>query len=167
MMTRGISLIVVMLLVCGLSAFAQGVTRNKYNKISIAIGPEFNKNSRENFAGGAVLNFGFKVGSYFAFGINATASYDFQNTFVIEPGAFLRWYFSSWYSLKRDFTGWFLQGDGGASIIIEDGETIPLFKGGGRIGYSFPIGRVFFLETYLRGGYPFMFGVGVLAGVRF
>jgi len=39
--------------------------------------------------------------------------------------------------------------------------------GGLRAGYRLPLGDMFFIEPFGRVGYPFMFGIGALAGVRF
>lgn len=119
-------------------------------------------NSRKNFAAGAVFGFDYNMGSSFAIGINLTASSNFSGITVIEPAAMFRWYFSD-----GTHTGWFIQADTGVSLVLEDGEVSPLFLGGLRGGLRLPLGDMFFAEPFGRVGYPFMFGVGVLAGVRF
>jgi len=119
-------------------------------------------NSRDNFAAGAVLAFDYNLGSSFAVGINATASSNFENIFVIEPAAFFRWYF-----LSREHDGWFVQADAGAYFVLEDGDITPMFLGGLRAGFRLPLGEMFFVEPFGRVGYPFAFGVGGLVGVRF
>jgi len=131
-------------------------------KAAISIGPEWNMNSRDNFAAGAVLAFDFNLGSSFALGINATASSNFDGIFVIEPAAMFRWYF-----LSREHIGWFAQADAGMSLILEDGDTTSLLLGGLRAGLRLPLGDKFFVEPFGRLGYPFVFGVGGLVGVRF
>jgi hypothetical protein len=35
-----------------------------------------------------------------------------------------------------------------------------------RGGYRMPVGSLWYIEPYGRGGYPFVFGIGVMAGVR-
>ena len=155
------SLFILIFLAASFCIFAQEESTSKSIKISLGLGPEFNMNSRENFAGGAVLNFGVNLGSSFAIGINATASYNFAKIFVIEPAAFFRWYF-----LSREHNGLFVQADAGAYLVFEDDDIIPLFMGGLRAGFRLPLGDMFFIEPYGRLGYPFMFGIGALVGVR-
>ena len=161
---RKICLLVVLIFTIGLSVFAQEKTAaRKDSKVSIGLGAEFNMNSRENFAGGAVLGFNFNLGSSFAVGLVTAASYNFSEIFVLEPSAFFRWYF-----LSNDHTGFFIQTDAGAYLIFEkDEDIVPLFMGGLRAGYRLPLGELFYVEPFGRVGYPFMFGVGALAGIRF
>ena len=134
-------------------------------KMALGLGPEFNMDSRENFAGGAVLAFTFNLpvaAVPLAVGLTVTGSYNFDGIFVGEPAALFRWYF-----LGGGHTGLFVQADLGAFLILEDGDLTPLFNGGLRAGYRVPLGEMFYLEPYARGGYPFVFGVGLMAGLRF
>jgi len=132
------------------------------SKAAVGAGPEWNMNSRDNFAMGGVLAFDYSLGSAFALGINATASSNFFGITVIEPAAGFRWYF-----LGSNHTGWFVQADVGAYLILEDGDMTPMFLGGLRGGLRLPLGDKFFIEPFGRIGYPFAFGIGGLAGVRF
>jgi len=132
------------------------------SKAAIGVGPEFNMNSRDNFAMGGVLAFDYNLGSAFALGINATASSNFDGIFVIEPAAMFRWYF-----LGSGHSGLFAQADAGVSLILEDGDITPMFLGGLRAGLRLPLGNKFFIEPFGRIGYPFAFGFGALAGLRF
>ena len=118
-------------------------------------------NSRYNFAGGAVLGFDLNLPYSFAAGLTVTASSNFAGIAVIEPAALFRWYFFS-----NGHTGLFAQADVGAYLVLEDGELTPLFMGGLRVGFRFPLGEMFFIEPYGRAGYPFVFGIGVTAGIR-
>jgi hypothetical protein len=119
-------------------------------------------NSRENFAAGAVINFDYNIGSSFAVGVVATASSNFSGITVIEPAAFFRWYF-----LSKENSGWFAQADAGAYLILEDDDFTPMFLGGLRAGLRLPLGEKFFIEPFGRIGYPFAFGAGALAGIKF
>ena len=151
-------ILVLCLLFGGLySLFPQGSP-----KFDIGIGPEFNMNSRKNFAAGGILTFDYNFGAAFALGFTATASYNFAGFTVIEPAAMFRWYFIG--AGKGSF---FVQADLGVSIILEDGDASAMFLGGLRAGFRLPLGSLFYMEPYGRFGYPFMFGIGVLAGVRF
>ena len=130
--------------------------------MAVSLGPEFNMNSRENFAAGAVLGFDCNILRSCAVGFTVTGSDNFSGIVTHEPAALFRWYFPG-----RGHTGFFAQADMGVCIISEDGGLSALFLAGVRGGYRFALGRRFFLEPYGRGGYPFTFGIGVAAGVRF
>jgi len=155
-MKRTILLTSMILSFC-VSAFAQDE-----KKMAFGLGPEFNMNSRENFAGGAALSFDFNIASSFAAGLTVTGSSNFSGIAVIEPAALFRWYF-----LGKGHTGFFAQADAGAYLVLEEGELTPLFLGGLRAGFRLPLGSSFYIEPYGRGGYPFVFGIGLLAGLRF
>jgi hypothetical protein len=130
-------------------------------KAALGIGAEWNMNSRENFAAGAVLGFDFNLPRSFALGLSVSASSNLSGIAVIEPAAFIRRYFSG------GNTGFFVQADLGCFMILEDGGLTPLFAGGFRTGFRFPVRSSFYIEPYGRVGYPFAFGVGALAGIRF
>ena len=88
-----------MFLLVSLTAFAQDET-----KVALGLGLEWNMNSRENFAGGASLNFDYNLFRSFAAGLAFTASTNFNSIIVLEPATFFRWYF-----LRSDHTGLFAQ----------------------------------------------------------
>jgi len=154
------------ILSAGLCAFAQEGQSAK--KGAVGLGLEWNMHSYENFAGGAVLGLDFNLPHSFALGLTVTYSNNFSGLSVVEPAALLRW-----YVIVKDHTGFFVQADAGTFLVFDEGELIsstfplPFFLGGLRVGYRIPIGSSFFIEPYGRGGYPFLFGIGVTAGVRF
>ena len=132
-------------------------------KIAIGLGPEWNMNSHHNFAGATVLSFDYSLPSVpLALGINASSSYNFSQTVVLEASPFLRWYFPG-----SKHTGLFVQADAGFTYIMEDTDRYPMFMGGLRMGYRLSLGSLFFIEPFARGGYPFVFGIGLSAGLRF
>jgi hypothetical protein len=145
-----------LLLLLGLCAFGQ-----EY-RAGLGLGPEFNMNARENFAGGATLGLDFNLPkTLFALGLTATASYNFEGFITMEPMAMFRWY------SPGGSTGFFVQADAGAFLILEQGEFIsPMALGGIRAGFRLPLGERMYLEPYGRAGYPFMFGIGLVGGVR-
>jgi hypothetical protein len=151
------------ILLCAITIFTLGMNVHAQDsKVAVGLGPEWNMNSREKFAGGAVLGLGFNFLQSFSAGLNFTASHNFNGITVLEPAAFFRWYF-----LRKESFNLFVQADAGAYLILEEGELTPLFDGGLRVGIRIPLGKRFYVEPYGRGGYPFVFGVGVMAGVRF
>jgi hypothetical protein len=134
------------------------------SKMALGLGPEWNMNSRFNFAGGGVLGFDYSFLPNLAAGLNFTVSSNFNNITVLEPAVFFRWYF-----LGKDRMRFFVQADTGAFFILEDGglsPLFPLFDGGLRAGIRILMGERFYVEPYGRGGYPFAFGVGVMVGLR-
>jgi hypothetical protein len=149
------------LLLFSIAIFALGMSVHaQESKVALGLGPEWNMNSRENFAGGAVLGFDYNFLRSFAAGLNFTASSNFNGIAVIEPGAQFRWYF-----MGKGHSGPFAQADVGAYLILEDGLT-PMFDGGLRAGIRLPFGRRFYVEPYGRGGYPFVFGIGAMTGLQ-
>jgi hypothetical protein len=157
--------IIVLLFVSGLTAFGQE------KKMSVGLGVELNKDSRHHFsiaevdfavAAGAVLYFSYDFGDYFSTGLITTASYNFYDFVVIEPTLLLRRYF--YYNNE---SGFFAQVDGGLFIIFEDGKTRLMPSAGFRGGYRRLLGTSFYVEPYVRLGYPFAYGIGALAGIRF
>ena len=156
-------ILTIFLLISAVPCFTQGngfLDDQTGKKAAISLGAEWNMNARNTHAGGAVLAFDYSFKNIFAVGINATASTNFSGIVVVEPAAFFRWYF-----VQR--IGFFLQADAGAYLLFENKEMTTIFLGGVRLGLRIRIGETFFLEPYGRVGYPFMFGIGLMAGVRF
>ena len=150
-------------LIINMNVFAQesNAEENVHSFMSIGLGLEWNMNSRENFAGGAGLYIDFNLPSVpLSLGLNAGFNSNFQDNFVFEISWLLRWYF-----LGKNYIGFFAQADLGTVFISENNELTPLFMGGLRGGFRFPLG-IFYIEPYGRTGYPFMFGIGVNAGMR-
>jgi len=160
----------VLFIASGQSVFAQ--EEANVNEMAAGLGVEWNMNSRENFAGAVVFSYDYSLtpitfiegGSYmlnFAAGINAAMSSNFSNTTVIETAAFFRWYF-----LGAGFRGPFAQGELGFSHINEDDISFESFMGGLRAGLRVPLGS-FYIEPFGRFGYPYVFGIGAIAGIKF
>jgi len=130
--------------------------------ISFNYGLEVNSYSPEgSLAGAAVLGFDINLPWLFAAGINLTACTDVEGNNAIEPTLLVRRYFFGQY------TGFFVQVDFGIVIITAFEETTIMYTGGVRCGYRFLFGNVFHVEPYIRAGYPFLAGVGVILGLRY
>ena len=134
---------------------------------ALGAGAEVNMNAHNNFAGGAALGLDFALPYAFAAGLSATASFNSGLT-AVEAAALLRRYFGA--------KGFFLQADAGALFYLEaayrEERLRTLFSGGLRAGFRIPLGAMpsgtaFYIEPYARGGYPFIFSAGVIAGARF
>jgi len=151
-----------LILGCCSGIFAESKTVNGDNKTAIGIGPEWNMDSRNNFAMGGVFAFDVTLPKSFALGFTVTGSNNFTGITVLEPAALFRWYF-----LGSGHSGFFAQADLGAFLIFEDGDITPMPLGGLRAGYRFILASHFYVEPNGRIGYPFAFGIGALAGLAF
>jgi len=154
------------ILICLIFLLSQVVfaQESAQNVISIGIGPEFNMNSRENFAGGFVVSIDYKLpisAIQLAAGLTMTTSFNFSDALSFEVTGMVRWYF-----LRIKNLNFFAQADAGMHLIVENNISVVLIEGGLRAGLRMPIGDLFYIEPYGRFGYPYAWGMGVLAGVR-
>ena len=128
----------------------------------MALGPglEWNMSSGRKSAGGAAVSADYRLFNAFAAGLSFGMSSNFTALTAIELAASFRWYVFG--SNRR---GIFAQADGGLFVYMEDVQPRPMFLGGLRAGYRLPVGGRFYVEPYVRGGYPFVLGVGMSAGM--
>jgi len=141
------------------------------HKFAIGIGPEINMHSHEGIAYGLSLNFDYNLpfpnlATSFALGLSFIGSNNFDGITVLEPNAFFRWYILNSYH-----KGLFAQVNVGGNIILMEKESIynePIaLVTDFRAGYRQPIANNLYIEPYIRGGYPVMFGAGLIFGARF
>ena len=153
----------VVLLFLGITLYSAAQEKSESSgPLSAGIGPEFNMNSRHNFAGGTVLGIYFNLPKNSAIGLTSTVDFNFFNTEVLEFAVLYRRFFGD-----GNYSGFFLQPEAGIFIIFEDGEVIPLPLFGLRGGYRLPLGSRFYIEPCGRLGYPFAFGIAFMAGITF
>ncbi|MCL2805917.1 MAG: hypothetical protein FWD26_08270 [Treponema sp.] len=130
--------------------------------MAIGIGLEMNMNSPEYFAGGVSLNFDYNLPIpvfSFSAGANITFSNNFAGISLLEFSGMFRWYF-----LSKEHKGWFVQINLGSNYSGIEGAPIALvseLRGGIRI----LLGN-FYIEPYGRVGYPVVWGVGFIGGIR-
>jgi hypothetical protein len=139
-----------------LCAFAQE------KKMSMGAGVEWNMDSRHDFAAGAVLNFLYNLPWTSSLGLSFTGSMNFNKIYVLEPALIVRKYFS-----QDHHSGLFIQFNTGAFIAFEEKGITPMIMSGLACGYRIPLKSSFYIEPYGRAGYPFAFGLGVMAGICF
>jgi outer membrane protein OmpA-like peptidoglycan-associated protein len=130
--------------------------------MALGLALEWNMDADTYFAGGAGLTFDYNLSRLFALGLSVTANSNFNVLTALEGAALFRWYFLSVNNLRL-----FAQADAGVFLYMESEEIEPMFLGGGRIGLRLPLGQSWYIEPYARGGYPFAYGVGINAGIRF
>ena len=131
-------------------------------KMSAGLGLEWNMESRHNFAGGALLTFDYQLPRFASVGFFLAGISNFNNTHIIEPAFVFRA-----YQREYEFAGPFFQSELGISFIVEDEELTRLPLVGFGAGYRFLLGSSLYVEPYGRIGYPFVFGLGVIGGIRF
>jgi hypothetical protein len=137
------------------------VCAQEAHRIFLGVGIEGNLNSRQDMAMGQHLTFDYGINRVLSAGLKWGFSHNFNQLYVLEPEAFVRWYFKKFSSAFL-----FLQADLGASIIFSESAVYPLMMGGITGGIRFPLNH-WYIEPYVRGGYPFMVGAGANIGYRF
>jgi len=132
------------------------------------LGTEMNEYSPTSLSWG--ISFTIAYGSGTSMGIKTSLSFDLDKQMnVMELDFLLRFYFSGRFANS----GLFAQLEGGPAIYFDTDENISfpvrigMFNIGLGIGWRFLLWENFFIEPYVRGGYPYLFGAGVSAGMRF
>jgi hypothetical protein len=113
------------------------------------------------FGGGLCLGYGYGDG---ALGFRAFC-FTGGGITTVELGLFLRVY------PFRENEGFFVQAEAGAGLFALNGDfTVPAetgrFSVGLAAGWRFPLGERWYVEPFLRAGYPYIAGGGVSAGFR-
>jgi len=117
------------------------------------------------FGGGAALGYGDGA----ALGLRVVYCVDLENLRTLELNFLVRLYLPR----LTGHQGLFLQFLFGPAIFTteDDSVAIPSQKGrftaGLSLGWRFLLGGNFFLEPAVRGGYPYIAGLGLSAGLRF
>jgi len=117
---------------------------------------------------GVGLAIGFGKGT--SIGMKAVWFFDSDDgVSVLELNFLLRFYFFG----KKACSGPFLQFMGGPALFFvdESGFSVPsrigVFSIGAGFGWRFLIKEKWFIEPYIRGGYPYLAGAGLSAGMHF
>ena len=123
-------------------------------------------NSNLCYGGGLAFAYGRGV----SIGVKTAYFFNFETRIdVLELGFLLRFYLPG----NSSYTGLFIQLSGGQALFIraEDGLSIPAqwgtIYGSIEAGWRFPLKNDFFVEPFVRGGYPFLYGGGISTGVIF
>ena len=121
---------------------------------------------RLSYGGGIAIAYG----SGTSIGIKALWFFDHEsqlNTLVLD--ILFRLYFGG----NSANSGLFIQFAGGPAIYFEREENfsfparIGMVNAGMALGWRFLLGNYFFIEPSIRGGYPYIAGASLSAGVRF
>ena len=140
---------------------------------SLGLLAEANMNSPEACAIGTglytlfMLPLKLKIG-HLSLGAKALYSYDFKKHHIFDAALLFRWNFYDFSKIKERDSGFFIQLEGGAVFGLKESEPSKLFMyalGEAAFGYRFTINN-FFIEPYLRGGYPVIWAIGISGGFR-
>jgi hypothetical protein len=125
---------------------------------------------------------GISVGGSFALAYGSRASMGFKATWfsgmnneldALELNFLLRFYFLGSAAAGTPSGGPYLQLTGGPALFFNKAEDISIpakwgtVSAGLTFGWRFLFGKFIFVEPYIRGGYPYIAGAGVSAGLRF
>jgi hypothetical protein len=131
----------------------------------LGLGVEGNINAGNKMIFGHSLCYDKQVLTHFGLGFMFTISSDFGTFTSMEPEVFGRWYF---LDMGIPGGGLFLQEDMGIRLRSDNFEMSPAFLGGLSLGFRYAFKyQDYYIEPYIRGGFPFLFGVGLRGGVRF
>ena len=140
---------------------------------SLGLLAEANMNSPEACAMGTglytlfMLPLKLKIG-YLSLGTRTLYSNDFKKHHIFDAALLFRWNFYDFSKIKERDSGFFIQLEGGAVFGLKESEPSKLFMyalGEAAFGYRFTINN-FFIEPYLRGGYPVIWAIGISGGFR-
>lgn len=140
---------------------------------SLGLLAEANMNSPDGYAMGTglytlfMLPLKLKIG-HLSLGAKALYSYDFKKHHIFDAALLFRWNFYDFSKIKERDSGFFIQLEGGAVFGLKESEPSKLFMyalGEAAFGYRFTINN-FFIEPYLRGGYPVIWAIGISGGYR-
>nr|WP_315315717.1 hypothetical protein [Treponema denticola] len=140
---------------------------------SLGLLAEANMNSPEACAMGTgfytlfMLPLKLKIG-HLSLGAKALYSNDFKKHHIFDAALLFRWNFYDFSKIKERDSGFFIQLEGGAVFGLKESEPSKLFMyalGEAAFGYRFTINN-FFIEPYLRGGYPVIWAIGISGGYR-
>ncbi|MBE6349431.1 MAG: hypothetical protein E7062_01570 [Spirochaetaceae bacterium] len=138
-----------------------------YSKAAMGIGAELNGYSYNYFAPACSVSLDYNISRKISLGIKMIGSYNIDEKDInfLEPLGYLRLYLAS--PSGEPGAGIFVEGLGGASIFLNDSAVRTVVaNGGGGFGYRFAT-RNFYIDLAIRGGYPYLFGVGLSTGFRF
>ena len=157
---KKIILVSILLFVIIFTSFAQ--SSGKKEEISIAPVAELNLYTTSNIGtgGGLAISYGDGI----SLGVKGLYFTDLDTLTTIEILTFIRFYILDF----NGNSGLFAQIEGGPAFFFEDKEDMKgMISAGITVGWRFVLSRHWYVEPVIRGGYPFIAGVGVSGGVKF
>ena len=160
-------LFLLFLLICAASGFAAGEDNFESGDFWVCPSGEAAMYTSSGYSFGAGAALGYGRGS--SIGLKMVWFFENNGISAFEINCLLRFYFFG----KRAYSGPFLQVMGGPTLFFSQNSefSLPakmgLFTFGGSLGWRFLLFDKVFIEPSVRTGYPYLFGAGISAGVRF
>jgi len=158
-------LLIILMPVAAVSA-QEDMQVTKHNDFWLCLGADTAMYSYLGLAYGGSFAFGYGSGS--SFGLKTSIYFNEEGIDTLELCFIIRFYLFG----ADAYSGPFLQFLGGPSLYNRTGNfSIPSSSGmisaGLSFGWRFIFSDRFFVEPAIRGGYPYLFGATVSAGIRF
>ena len=147
------------------SAEEPEIASTKYKDFFVGVFGDAIGYSPGTIAYGGGLSLGGSINN-FAFGINLLYALDPEDFIFMEAVAFIRRYLFRF----RPNTGIFVELQGGAVFFGQEKLEISnhnAVSAGLGAGCRFPLGKHWYIEPNIRGGYPYILGGSVSVGMRF
>jgi hypothetical protein len=152
----------------------------QYRGLSLGLGVEANTVSLQSLSYGGLFMVENRLNRSFALTFQGNVSVQNGETqygtaeegifLGVEAAGFVRFYFLSPPEMRQSGVELFV-GAGGGVIATLNGQDPRNSRGspeaGCVFGTRFRLGAHFYIEPYIRSGYPFIGGAGVMAGLRF
>jgi hypothetical protein len=143
--------------------------------LSLSLGLEGNGYSPTSIGFGARFSGDYRFGETLSIGTSSLLSSDGGFTTLEFSGNIRYYFFRDENSLIKHYNWssiyhFFAQAEAGADVFLRDGRSVQVrFMGGAVAGSRIALSRfgTFYVEPYLRVGYPYIFSVGVLGVYRF
>lgn len=139
-----------------------------FKRLAFGLYAEANKNSVESISPAVGFIFDYNFHRKFSVGARVLASFDLaqkeNQVLSLEALAAFRWYIASFGG--DSCAGFFAEVQVGGLFLFVNSKAKSTISAGACGGYRFALGN-FFVEPELRLGYPYIFGVGLSAGMRF
>ncbi|MDR3020735.1 MAG: hypothetical protein LBU66_07515 [Treponema sp.] len=129
-------------------------------ELSVGAGAEMNAYSREGIAAGGGLVCTMELNEQFDVGLKTGFFHDFNELGALEIQGLFR------YQLPLGIRGLFTQAELGTVILFYKEESYGAFLGALAAGWRLnPASEKWYIEPVIRIGYPFIWGLGVTAGI--
>jgi outer membrane protein OmpA-like peptidoglycan-associated protein len=139
-----------------------------YRELSLGLGADANGYTIDGFSLGGLFTADYRFLPFLAVGLKSGFGYDLKEITHVEAEAFARWYFFNYPKLLNRLAA-FAQLEGGAASIWEINGSSNIenkwsFSGALAVGARLKLPLNFYVESYVRGGYPFIWDVSVVFG---
>ncbi|MDR2803042.1 MAG: OmpA family protein [Treponema sp.] len=145
-----------------------------YREFSLGAGMDITGYSRTAFSLGGIISTDYRFSPSFAAGFKAGYGYDLDSLTNAEAFIFARWYFLSYPKPLKGLMV-FAQIEGGGAglwekrVFTDANQQINVWSPSGALGVGIRLKLPFnfYVEPYIRGGYPFIWSAALIIGHTF